>query len=212
VAAAHIRPAGPTRDGDSPIQAFFFERPILLIPVLAAVQLVLVAVWSRRRTVRARKAVWIGFVLFPLLIVMQALVVTDRERLIAACHELAYAYRDGDLIAMRRLVSETFESDPRRGQEPWSKDDLLDWLEHELTVYRVEEPRLRQFQTEVNGDEAVVRFAASCRVVSPDQLINRVVSNWELEFGRRDGQWLLENVRPRPSPLFPFARLHDLPR
>jgi hypothetical protein len=183
-----------------------------LIPVLAVIQLVLIAVWSRRRTPRARRAVWIGFVVFPLLVLVQALVVTNRERLIGICHDLARACRDGDPAAFGRHVSDTFAAEARGGGERWDKAALLDWLERQLTTYRIEEPRLRQFEVEPDGDRAVVRFAATCRVISSEQIINRYPSAWELHFHRIGGQWLLEDARPRRTPLFPYGGLGDLPR
>ncbi len=168
--------------------------------------------WSRRRTPGARWVLWTGFVVFPLLVLLQALVVTDRERLVSICHSLAHAYRDGDLVAFGRQVSGSFGAEPPRGAEPWDKTALLEWLEGQLASYRIEEPRLSRFEVEVEGDRAVVRFSATCRVITPDQIITWHPSAWELGFRRTDRGWLMENLRPRATSIFPYSRLGDLPR
>ena len=182
----------------------------MLIPVLAAVLFLLIAVWSRRRTPRARRAVWGGFVVFPLLVLLQALVVTDRERLIGICHDLANAVRRADVNAFGEHISPLFQSDPGPGSVTWDKAVLLERFESAKSTYRIEEPRLRTFEIRVDGARAVVRFAATCRIVTAEQIITRHLSNWELIFERQTGGWRITNIRPRSSRLFPYRRLHDL--
>lgn len=180
--------------------------------MLAVAQFVLIAVWSRRRTPRARRAVWGGFVVFPLLVLLQALVVTDRERLMGICHDLADAVRRADVDAFGEHISPRFQSDPGPGDVAWDKAALLERFESASSTYRIEEPRLRTFEIQVDGARAAVCFAATCRIVTAEQIIARRPSNWELIFERQASGWRVTNIRPRPSRLFPYRRLHDLPR
>jgi len=196
----------------SPIRALLFERPLLLVPLLVVVQFVLIVIWSRRRTPRARRAVLAGFFVAPLLVVLQSAVVTDRERLTRACVALADACRRGDVPGFGRYVSPSFAAAAGPGQDPFTRSSLLEWLEHTLIAYRVEEPRLRAFEITCEGPHAVVRFEASCRVVTDRDIAPGILSRWELHFELRDGQWLVTDIRPLPSRWFPFRRLADLPR
>ena len=153
-----------------------------------------------------------GLVACPLLVLLQALVVTDRERLTAVCHALADAVRQADIEAFGRHVSPLFESHPVAGGTSWDKAALLEHLESTITTYRIEEPRLRGFEFELDATGAVVRFSATCRIVTADRIGSGYPSNWELTFERRGDRWQVISIRPRPSRLFPYRRLSDLPR
>ncbi|MHC4610687.1 MAG: hypothetical protein ACYS7M_10115, partial [Planctomycetota bacterium] len=58
---------------------------------------------------------------------------------------------------------------------------------------------------------ATVRFAATCRIVTAQQIFARHPSRWELVFECEGGRWRVVNIRPRSSSLFPYRRLTDLP-
>ncbi|MHC4065512.1 MAG: hypothetical protein ACYSUI_13585, partial [Planctomycetota bacterium] len=152
------------------IQAFLFERPLLLIPVLVAAQFVLIVVWSRRRTRKTRRLVWAGLVAWPVLVILNALVVTDRERLTGICRDLAEAVSRTDAEAFAEHISQRFQSDPGRNGTSWDKSALLQRVEGTVKTYRVEEPRLRAFEIDLDGDRATVRFAATCRIVTAHQI------------------------------------------
>lgn len=152
-----------------------------------------------------------GFVAFPLMVLLQGLVVTDRERLVSICHALARTVQKGDVPAFAEHVSGTFSHEGGSQGEVVNKSQFIETLEQLLNRYDVEEPRLRHFEVEVDGAEAVVRFSASCRVITPDEIISSLASAWELAFARSEGRWQVTDIRPRPSPLFPYRRLTDLP-
>jgi hypothetical protein len=155
---------------------------------------------------------FVGFVVFPLLILLQALVVTDRERLVSICHAMAQAVQKGDVGGVAEHVSPQFLNQDPQGGRSIGKVQLIETLEQLLSRYDVEEPRLRQFEVEVAGAEAVVRFTASCRIITSDEIIAPMGSAWELSFARAEGSWRVIDIRPRPTPLFPYRRLSDIPR
>lgn len=198
--------------GDPSIQALLFERPLLLVPALAVIQLVLIGVWSNRRTDLSRRIMVAGFLVFALLVVVQKLVVTDRERIEEHCHALARAVQRGDVPAVGRLVADDFLSEQGGNRSPWNKKRFLDLLQQLLTRYDIEEADLKNVQVEVEGDRGVARFAAVCRVVTPEAIEYPPLSTWEVTFGRRDSLWRVVEIRLRPTPLFPFRYLADIPR
>ena len=71
------------------MQALLFERPAYLIPAVVSAELILLLIWRRWQTPPARQAVRLGLILFPMMIVVQSLVTTDRERIVLVCRQLA---------------------------------------------------------------------------------------------------------------------------
>ena len=58
---------------------------------------------------------------------------------------------------------------------------------------------------------ATVTFTAGCRIVTSEAIIPRSLSMWRCTFQRQADTWRLIGVQPRPTPLFPFRRLEDIP-
>ncbi len=178
----------PVRGGLA-IHAFLFEKPILLIPALVVVQFILIIVWARRRTSRSRQVLLAGFVVFPLMMLIQTLVVTDREQLQAVCRAMADAIRQADVGTFADHLARDFKYDGPAMGRVLGADDTCTRLDDELNRFRIEEPRLWGFEIEVSGDRATVRFAARCRVVSAEQIEPSLRTDWELTFRRVDGEW-----------------------
>ena len=159
------------------------------------VQFVLLVVWSRRRTERARRIMLAGFVVGPLLVLIQWLVVTEAERLRSTCEALAEAVRDADVPAFERHLAADFSFDGPQLGRSLDKAATCERLEQQLKRYRIENPRLGSFEIEVTGGRAVVHLTARCRVVSADEIEPTVVSDWELTFERVGKRWLLTAAR-----------------
>ncbi len=203
--------SSPTFGGGT-IQALFLEQPLLLVPLLVVVQLVLIGVWSKRRTLLTRRLMLGGLVVFPLLLALQALVATDRERLEARCQAMSRAVQSGDLEALADHVSESFAAEGAREGTPIDKAGLIALLQRVLHTYSVEEARLSRFEFQVTGDRATVSFTASCRLITPNEVIPHFPSQWELDFVLSEQQWLATDIRPQPSRFLPYRRLGDIPR
>ena len=159
------------------------------------VQFVLLVVWSRRRTERARRIMLAGFVVGPLLVLIQWLVVTEAEQLRATCDSLAAAVQDADVQAFERHLTADFVFDGPVLGRSLDKAAACERLDQQLKRYRVENPRLAGFQIEVTGRQATVSLTARCRVVSADEIEPTVVSIWELTFERVGKRWLLAAAR-----------------
>ncbi|MFQ5489980.1 MAG: nuclear transport factor 2 family protein [Phycisphaerae bacterium] len=194
------------------MKSFLLESPWLLVPTLVVIQFVLVAIWSRFRTLRWRRTMLAGFLIGPLLVLAQAWIQTDAERLTAICRQMADAVEAVDPPGFAQYISEGFRAAGRPGQDGLDRQELLDQLSQLLNVYRIEQPRLRGFVVQVDGDQATVRYAATCRVIAPDQVLPLVTSAWELIFARRNGQWRVVDLHPRSTPTFPFTSLDEIPR
>ena len=87
-----------------------FEHPFGLLILLVVIELVLIAVWSRRRsdlTTRLVLGVLIGAITLPIL---SHFVITPRERIVALCHELAGAVEASNIASIRRHLAADFEA------------------------------------------------------------------------------------------------------
>ena len=117
-----------------------------------------------------------------------------------------------ELSGFVEFLAEDFHSTGRSADRPLDARGMLDELRQLLNTYRIEQPRLRSFHVQVTGDQANVRYAATCRVITPDQVWPLINSAWELDFVRRDGEWRVVTLDMRPTPTLPFTSLAEIPR
>lgn len=171
------------------------------------VQLILIKLWSDSRTMRRRRIMLAGFALCVLLPVLQAVVVTHREQVEQVCQTLVKATQNGDMPEIGRNVSSNFNVGDI------DRERFLTGVENALTHTKVENANLRNVQVEIHDDgSATAQFTITCRLATRDTLLPNQVSAWTVRFEHVDGQWLLIEANPRPTPLFPFSSLEDLLR
>jgi hypothetical protein len=147
----------------------------------------------------------VGFVACPLLVLLQALVKTDQERIIELCREMTLAAERGDIAALDVHIAEHFDSGGIH------KPRLLEALTLALTRIHIEEARLSGFRfVSESGRRARIRFRAVARVIADGQIARRSPTTWELRFeGGADG-WQVIELNPVSSPGFPFGSLGAL--
>ena len=167
-----------------------FESPFWLGIVLAPVLFVLWGLWFRTRTPRAVRALLVGLVIAPLLLVCQWLVVTDREKLQLTATRLSNAVGRHDIDAIIELIEPDAQFDGR-----FSRQDFRDHLVMLLEKYSVENPTIGGFVIEIAGDRATVRCSSMCHVELSGWAGN-VPSSWELKFQLFEDGWLITDLRP----------------
>ncbi len=192
------------------LQAILFENEYVLIPLLFVVELVLLGIWSRRRTPVAGRIAAGGLVVGPLMLMVQAVVETDAERIEDVCRSMALAVEDGDVTSIARHLSGEMRIET--GVRTWDAAELLDRVRRRLALWDVEEGKLSKFETLVDGDRAEVEFQARCRLVTPEMIVPNHVSRWRLEFRREGDRWKIDDVRPLPTRWMPHESLDGLLR
>jgi hypothetical protein len=192
------------------IKAILLERPGTLIPILAAVEFVLLVRWSRRRTRSSGRVVLGGLLASALMIVMQSVIVTDGERVRDVCRRLSAAVARGDVNDIGRVIADDFTY--RENGITWRKADLLTNIERALIRWDVQEDRLRGFETTVDGPRSVVSFRAVCRLIGDDFTLARHVSEWRLELVEKNDEWKVTAIKPKRSRMLPADSLADLLR
>ncbi len=192
------------------MRSVLLENPYALIPILFVCQLVLVTIWSRRRTRAAGRDAVAGLVVGALLIVVQAVVETDVERIESVCQAMALAVEEGVLDTLARHVSSdvAIEANGR----VWDKAELLEQIGRGLDRWGVEELRLSQFEIEVDGDGAHASFQVRCRLIAPEMIVPNHVSRWRLQFAREDESWKVRDIQLARTRWMPFDSLGDLLR
>lgn len=192
------------------IRSILFEAPYTLIPILVGVELVLLGIWSRRRTPLTGRMALGGLIAIPLLVAAQFLVVTEQERIIRLCRELAKAVGQADIAAIGPHISEDFQV--RCGDRLLEKSELLDEVERVLAKWDVEEERLGAFEIVVHGEAATSAFQATCRLISNDLEVPRHVSRWRIKLAKTDAAWQVTHIQPVATALSPYDSLLDLLR
>ena len=184
----------------------FFEDRIALLTTLALVEFVLLWAWARWRTRRTRQLASGGFVAACLLLAAQSLVLTDREKIITVCKEMACAIEEGDVDGVGEHIAQEFVVGSI------DRETLLAALRRILAQVRVEDPRLRRFEVTVGGGRGHADFHARCRLVTPDAVESALLTGWRLTFEHIDDRWQVVEIAPVPTAMFPYRTLVDVLR
>jgi hypothetical protein len=187
------------------ISRVLFESPLLLLICWAPVQVVLLVAWSRTRTPSAAKRFWVMPALLPALLLLQAAVQTERERVIDRCHSLAHFAEIGDIPSIERALAPGFRA------ADWDRDSFAQRMETVLKRNRIERPSLRGFDVSpANDAQAVAEFTASAGVATSDHLSGRVSARFRLTFIKEGDDWLIESIEVVPVPTSPVRSLRDI--
>ena len=175
------------------------EKPWILLLILITIQFALIVIWSRLRSRLWGRAVWTGFAAIPLFVAVSVAVVTPRERIITICRDLAAMVDDGDITSIGEHLAEDFNAGG------YGSEEFLQRLESRLTIYHVDNARLRGFEVTLSGrSEATAVFGAICSVRSADGFLDRLFTRWRLTVRRNGQNWKVAQVESLPTPLLPF--------
>lgn len=180
----------------------FLESLWKLGLTLVAVQVVLITIWSFRRTPRSAKAVWIGFAAIPLLLILSMTVKTSREQIRTVCEEMAIAVEREDVGGVVYYLAPDFRADSI------DYDGFKELIVRSFKRYSVYNARLSGFEFEKLSDtSATVVFQAGCRVESRDFALNWLPTRWRLAFVRVGDAWRVNSIESIPVPPL---RIRDL--
>lgn len=169
-------------------RVLFESLPLLL--VFGAIGLaVAVGVHRRRQTPGTRRGIWITLAVCVGLLVLQRVVVTDREALEDAVRTMALAVDEGDVGTIGEYLDAGFR---------WGHEDQTQFLasaRNTLQAVQIDAVRLFGFKVQVDGDSARVSFNGFCDVRrGGGDLYGNLPTHWELIFVRRAERWLLERI------------------
>lgn len=165
-----------------------FESVAALLFAEAIVFAVVLAVHRRRMTAGSKRAVWIALVACAAMLGLQWLVKTDREQIEFAVTQMAQAIDSGDVATVGEYLDRDFR-DRGLDKASWLAD-----LRQRLQRWQIDEAKIGSFSAQVDGDNAVASFSASCDWRGGQQNQSSVTSSWKLAFVRRDDGWKLSRV------------------
>ncbi|MBN1490949.1 MAG: nuclear transport factor 2 family protein [Phycisphaerae bacterium] len=170
------------------MKTLLFESPWQLGSLCFVVCAVLLVLWRRTGSAGRRQAFLIALAVSALLLMVQSLVTTDREAIIALLNELADAVAEPDLERIESAIDAEY-ADGRH-----DRNSLMARIRAALQRRMVERPSLSGFEVVVNGDAATAEFRASCDVRSGNSLVSRLPSRWRVEFIRRGEDWMVRSI------------------
>ena len=168
---------------------FLFENSLGLALAVVVVVVVLGSVWHQRGTRAALRNWVIGIVVGVVLLVIQKLVVTDREAVDAVLRELVRAVDERDPAPIVARIDERYLADGL------TRAEVVPLIEAMLAGTEVEQPIVRGLEITVAYDTAFVQFSVVCRVRSRG-FVQPTRSNWKLDFVRRGEAWKVQAIQP----------------
>lgn len=183
-----------------------FDSFWTLIVALVVIQIVLIAVWSSRRTNRSRLVMLAGFALCVVLPVMSRLVVTDREQVAGVCETLVDLTELGDVNGIARHIADDFNADGI------NRDGFNEAVKSTLTSVQVQDASMYNLRVTTTDDQAEAQFGVRCKLVTASQVDYGVLSAWTVRFVRDGDEWKIIEVQPRETQAFPFAHLRQIIR
>ena len=183
----------------------------MLIPTLVVIETVLLRIWSWRRTQRTGAVAIAGLIAIPVLVFIQAIVVTDAEAIRRVCRQMADAVAKGDVDAVADCLSDRFRIED--GDRIWDKSAVVERIRGVLSErWDVEEQRLSAFKISVAHQRATATFKATCRLITSEMMIPHHESFWRLTMVAEEGTWRAERIEPVRTRWFPYDSLADVLR
>jgi len=161
----------------------FEDLALLLLAEVAGLAVVL-GVHRSRMTPYTRRLVWIALAVCAGLIVVQRLVVTEREAIQATVKAMARDVEEGDVDSLGAKLDEDVTFDGVTGKQAVLRQAYL-----MLQRYDVGNARVSGFDIRLDNDRARVRFQAVADVRKDQTRIDRTPTVWDVTMVRGPGGW-----------------------
>jgi ketosteroid isomerase-like protein len=177
------------------MKTLFFEDPFWLYALLVMAEVVLLLIWRRQRTRTSGLRLLVPPALAALIFGVATLVVTDRERITAAVHEIAKGVAAGQTTALEKYLDDDFHM--TLGGPSFGKAKTLARASKVMRTSRITKVKIKRLQIEVKGDTATLRMITAIRVEGGG-FRGGVPLVWILRWIKRGKQWrILESTQPR---------------
>ncbi|MBN1341954.1 MAG: hypothetical protein JXQ73_04700 [Phycisphaerae bacterium] len=171
------------------LQHILFESPLILFVGSALILAILGAFWWARPGKVTSWAFVCGMALAALLMILQHVIVTDRERILERLEEIALAIDCEEIETIGRALADDCKIDGM------AKAELLDRLAFIFNRAEIDEVTIMEAEVSVEGDVALANVRGHCRYKAPDFPYDYHISSWDVRFVRRGGDWLIQEVR-----------------
>jgi len=161
----------------------FFEDPLYAYVALAVAELVLAATWYVRRTRGSLAAMLAPPLLAAATFAVERLVVTDRERILAAAGEIARDIERGSLASAEECLDDGFG-----GYWP-TRAIALAAGRAAIAQYRFDRVRVVNPKVEVSGTRAAMHAMTIVSISAGEAAGNRVCLVWDILWIKRPAGW-----------------------
>jgi hypothetical protein len=175
-----------------PLKTLFFENPFYVYVTLGVAELVLTAIWWERRTPRWRQVLLIPPVLAGLVLLVERLVVTDREQLLADVREIARGLEMHQSETLDRYLDDDFRG--YLGGREIDRKAAIETADQAVKGMGVSSVSLRDVEVQVNGATARMRGEAWLTFQAPNIGVGRGRLEWEVVWRKRGGQWRIAEL------------------
>ena len=169
-----------------------FESPAVLSVVLGLVLFVLLVLWRRGGSPRP---LLIGLAASAALLVVQALVVTHRERAGATLDAIAESLERGRTAALETALSNSFDAGRLRG-EPLNRARFIEYVQNMVRHVDVVWTQRVDLDLTSDSSDRFVAEAGFLAEIATGEARGAFRSRWSLTFERVAGQWLITGIEP----------------
>lgn len=169
------------------MKELLFEDPLWLYVALAAAEMIVLALFLRRRTRALAIALAVPAALAAAVFAADMLVVTDRERIEAALKDMAAKLEHRDLQGVSAYLADDF------GGDYADKHVAVSAAEAALKTYRIDGIRTRNVRIEMLGEQAKVHLQTAIHFNS-DAGPASYTLGWTLFWAKRNGEWRIFSV------------------
>lgn len=190
----------------STLRAILFESPVGLgvvcFVLFAAVLLARTRLEGRNRAIALPGVLLLTVILF----VMQWVVVTERERILAALDRFV----SGITLEDRSIWSDAIADGYRSGG--MDRGEVVDAIDGSLQRIDIYDTRLRRREVTITGDRAEMILGAIATVAPAGQPGGIHTARWRIGWVRDAGQWKIDSIAPIRIDTMPFDALADVIR
>jgi len=171
----------------------FFESPFYVYLTLAFAELVLVVVWHEKRTRAWALSLLIPVLLTGAVVLVERLVVTDREQIIAAARDIAAAVETRDLERIPQHLDDKFSA--KLPGKRIDRDKAVAEINAKISRRNITGVNFRKTDIEVTGSEAKMHTTT---ILIYGEEGSRTSLIWDITWIKRAGRWkILEVAEPR---------------
>ncbi len=167
----------------------FFENPLYIYFALALAELVLVVIWYEKRTSRWVLSLVIPVVLAGVVGLVAHLVVTDRERIIAAVKDIARSVESGQLQQLPDHLDRDFTA--RLEGLRVGKRQVVALCNSRISRWRIRRVSFAKMKVEVASEEAKMHVVT---ILTYGEDSRRTPLIWDAVWIKRGGSWLILRV------------------
>ena len=168
-----------------------FEDPRYVYGFLAVAELAVVALCYRQRTWRRIAAMLVCPILAVGVFAMEKLVVTDREQITAAMHEIARDVQAGSFDKAAAYLDEDLTGDYG------GKAEAAEHGRKMLKAWKIRSVRFMKPRIEIDAPRADLRVTTVVELDTPAGP-TRTAMAWDIAWTKRDQGWRIRNVsRPQ---------------